>query len=49
MSRQKVLNVGAFYVVTGNGHSKGFAVSIEFGHNRRTLSRQGPGCMAIEV
>ena len=33
-----------FYVATGNGHSKGFAIVTEFGHDRRTLSRQGPRC-----
>ena len=30
-----------FYVTTRNGHSKGSVVAIEFGHNRRTLSRRG--------
>ena len=49
MSRHKVLDVGASYVATGNGHSKGFAVVTEFDHDRRTLSRQGLGCTAIEV
>ena len=38
MSEQKVLDVGAFYVVTGNGHSKSFVVATEFSHDRRTLS-----------
>ena len=46
MSRQKVLDVGAFYVATGNGHGKGTAVAIEFDHDRKTLSREGPWCAA---
>ena len=29
MSQHKVLDVGAFYVTTGNGHNKGFVVAIE--------------------
>ena len=33
-----------FYVATGNGHSKGCAVATKFGHERRVVSRQGPGC-----
>ena len=38
MSRHKVLcrNI-RFYVTTGNGHSKGFFVAAEFGHDKRTL------------
>ena len=38
-----------FYVVTGNGHNKGFAVATEFGHGRGTLLRQGPRCAVTEV
>ena len=30
-----------FYVVTGNGHSKGFAIATE-------LARQGLGCLATK-
>ena len=29
MSRENVLDVGAFYVTTRNGHSKGFTVATE--------------------
>ena len=35
MSRQKVLDVGAFYVATGNGHSKGSTVVTELAKVRR--------------
>ena len=28
------------------GHNKGSAVATEFGHDRRTFPRQGPGCVA---
>ena len=35
MSRQKVLDVGAFYVATGNGHNKGSTVATELAKVRR--------------
>ena len=41
MSRHKVLDVGAFYVVIGNGHNKVSAVTIE-------LPQHGLGCAATK-
>ena len=41
MLRQKVFDVGAFYVAIGNSHNKVSVVAIE-------LPQQGLGCAAIE-